>query len=77
MILNVMVRLNFTKAFLPLIEPLLDDILADDNDRVLNGDIGVQAAREQFERRAVQCVKYLSALRVNNCYSREHHHPWI
>lgn len=60
-------QLEFYKTFLPLIDPSLslDDILADDNDGVLKGNL-LEFKLRVNDLNAVlfQCVKYLSALRV-------------
>lgn len=57
----------FYQTFLPLINPSLslDDILADDNDGVLNGNL-LEFKLRVNDLNAVlfQCVKYLSALRI-------------
>ncbi len=60
-------QIEFYRAFLPLINPelSLDDILADDNDGVLNGNL-LEFKLRVNDLNAVlfQCVKYLSALRI-------------
>lgn len=60
-------QLDFYNAFLPLINPALslDDILADDNDGILNGNL-LEFKLRVSDLNAVlfQCVKYLSALRI-------------
>lgn len=60
-------QIDFYNAFLPLINPALslDDILADDNDGVLNGNL-LEFKLRVSDLNAVlfQCVKYLSALRI-------------
>lgn len=60
-------QIDFYNAFLPLINPTLnlDDILADDNDGVLNGNL-LEFKLRVNDLNAVlfQCVKYLSALRI-------------
>ena len=60
-------QIDFFKTFLPLIAPnlSLDDILADDNDGVLNGNL-LEFKLRVNDLNAVlfQCVKYLSALRI-------------
>ena len=60
-------QIDFYRTFLPLINPNLsiDDILADDNDGVLNGNL-LEFKLHINDLNAVlfQCVKYLSALRV-------------
>lgn len=60
-------QLAFYETFLPLIDPslTLDDILADDNDGVLNGNL-LEFKLRVSDLNAVlfQCIKYLSALRV-------------
>ncbi|MBC5787088.1 hypothetical protein [Clostridium facile] len=60
-------QLDFFKTFLPLINPnlSLDDILADDNDGVLNGNL-LEFKLRVNDLNAVlfQCVKYMSALRI-------------
>lgn len=60
-------QIEFYKTFLPLIDPnlTLDDILADDNDGVLNGNL-LEFKLRVNDLNAVlfQCVKYLSALRI-------------
>lgn len=60
-------QLDFYNAFLPLINPALslEDILSDDNDGVLNGNL-LEFKLRVNDLNAVlfQCVKYLSALRI-------------
>lgn len=60
-------QIEFYRTFLPLIDPSLDleDILADDNDGVLNGNL-IEFKLRVNDLNAVlfQCVKYLSALRI-------------
>lgn len=60
-------QIAFYQTFLPLINPNLnlDDILADDNDGVLNGNL-LEFKLRVNDLNAVlfQCVKYLSALRI-------------
>lgn len=60
-------QIEFYRTFLPLIDPslTLDDILADDNDGVLNGNL-LEFKLRVNDLNAVlfQCVKYLSALRI-------------
>lgn len=60
-------QFDFYNAFLPLTNPALslDDILADDNDGVLNGNL-LEFKLRVNDLNAVlfQCVKYLSALRI-------------
>ncbi len=60
-------QLSFYETFLPRIAPelSLDDILADDNDGVLNGNL-LEFKLRISDLNAVlfQCVKYLSALRI-------------
>lgn len=60
-------QIEFYKTVLPLIDPslTLDDILADDNDGVLNGNL-LEFKLRVNDLNAVlfQCVKYLSALRI-------------
>ena len=60
-------QIEFYRTFLPLIDPglKLDDILADDNDGVLNGNL-LEFKLRVNDLNAVlfQCVKYLSALRI-------------
>lgn len=60
-------QIEFYKAFLPRVNPslTLDDILADDNDGVLNGNL-LEFKLRVNDLNAVlfQCVKYLSALRI-------------
>lgn len=60
-------QLDFYKTFLPLINPSLslDDILADDNDGVLNGNL-LEFKLRLNDLNAVlfQSIKYLSALRI-------------
>lgn len=60
-------QIAFYQTFLPLIDPSLslDDILADDNDGVLNGNL-LEFKLRVSDLNAVlfQCIKYLSALRV-------------
>ena len=60
-------QIEFYKIFLPLINPSLslDDILADDNDGVLNGNLLEFKLRvNDLNATLFQCIKYLSALRV-------------
>ncbi|MCR4615040.1 MAG: hypothetical protein K5756_02695 [Clostridiales bacterium] len=60
-------QVEFYKTFLPLIDPSLnlDNILADDNDGVLNGNLLEFKLRiNDLNAVLFQCVKYLSALRV-------------
>lgn len=60
-------QIEFYKTFLPLINPSLslDDILADDNDGVLNGNLLEFKLRvNDLNATLFQCIKYLSALRV-------------
>lgn len=60
-------QLDFYNAFLPRVNPALsvDDILADNNDGVLNGNL-LEFKLHVTDLNAVlfQCIKYLSALRV-------------
>ena len=60
-------QIEFYKTFLPLIDPnlTLDDILADDNDGVLNGNL-LEFKLRVNDLNAVlfQCVKYLSSLSI-------------
>ena len=60
-------QIEFYKTFLPRIDSslTLDDILADDNDGVLNGNL-LEFKLRVNDLNAVlfQCVKYLSALRI-------------
>lgn len=60
-------QIDFFQTFLPLIDPnlSLEDILADDNDGVLNGNL-LEFKLRVNDLNAVlfQCVKYLSALRI-------------
>lgn len=60
-------QLDFYKVFLPRVNPDLDieDILADNNDGVLNGNL-LEFKLHVTDLSAVlfQCIKYLSALRV-------------
>lgn len=60
-------QIEFYKTFLPVIDPSLDfeDILSDDNDGVLNGNL-LEFKLRISDLNAVlfQCVKYLSALRI-------------
>lgn len=60
-------QLDFYKAFLPRVNPDLgiDEILADNNDGVLNGNL-LEFKLHITDLNAVlfQCIKYLSALRV-------------
>ena len=60
-------QIAFYETFLPLIDPSLslEDILADDNDGVLKGNL-LEFKLRVSDLNAVlfQCVKYLSALRV-------------
>ena len=61
-------QLEFYKTFLPHVSPELnlEDILADNNDGVLNGNL-LEFKLRVNDLNAVlfQCVKYLSALRIN------------
>ena len=60
-------QIAFYEAFLPLIDPniAVDDILADDNDGVLNGNLLEFKLRvSNLNAVLFQCVKYLSALRI-------------
>ena len=60
-------QVEFYQTFLPLIDPSLnlDDILADDNDGVLNGNLLEFKLRvKDLNAVLFQCIKYLSALRV-------------
>lgn len=60
-------QIEFYRTFLPLVDPSLslDDILADDNDGVLNGNLLEFKLRvSDLNATLFQCVKYLSALRV-------------
>ena len=60
-------QIQFYKTFLPLINSdlTLNDILADDNDGVLNGNL-LEFKLRISDLNAVlfQCIKYLSALRI-------------
>ena len=60
-------QLDFYKVFLPRVNPALDieDILADNNDGVLNGNL-LEFKLHVIDLNAVlfQCIKYLSVLRV-------------
>ena len=60
-------QIEFYQTFLPLIDPSLslEDILSDDNDGVLNGNL-LEFKLRVSDLNAVlfQCVKYLSALRI-------------
>ena len=60
-------QLDFYKVFLPRVNPSLDidEILADNNDGVLNGNL-LEFKLHVTDLNAVlfQCIKYLSALRV-------------
>lgn len=60
-------QLDFYQTFIPLVDPELsiDDILADDNDGVLNGNL-LEFKLRVSDLNAVlfQCVKYLSARRI-------------
>lgn len=60
-------QLEFYKTFLPVVNPdlSLDDILADDNDGVLNGNL-IEFKLRINDLNAVlfQSIKYLSALRI-------------
>lgn len=60
-------QLEFYRSFLPMIDPSLgiDDILSDDNDGVLNGNLLEFKLRiNDLNSVLFQCIKYLSALRV-------------
>ena len=60
-------QIDFYQTFLPLIDPSLslEDILADDNDGVLNGNLLEFKLRfNDLNAVLFQCVKYLSARRV-------------
>ena len=60
-------QVEFYETFLPLVNPSLslDDILADDNDGVLNGNL-LEFKRHVTDLNAhlLQCIKYLSARRI-------------
>lgn len=60
-------QIEFYKTFLPRINPLLniEDILSDNNDGVLNGNL-LEFKLHVIDLNAVlfQCIKYLSALRI-------------
>ena len=60
-------QIEFYRTFLPRVDPSLDidDILADDNDGVLNGNL-LEFKQHVTDLNAVlfQCVKYLSARRL-------------
>ncbi|SFX98821.1 hypothetical protein [Ruminococcus sp. XPD3002] len=60
-------QLDFYKVFLPRVDSSIDidDILADNNDGVLNGNL-LEFKLHVTDLNAVlfQCIKYLSALRV-------------
>ena len=60
-------QLDFYSAFLPMIDPALqmEDVLADDNDGVLNGNLLEFKLRiSDLNATLFQCIKYLSALRI-------------
>lgn len=60
-------QLDFYSRFLPLIDPNLkiEDVLADNNDGVLNGNLLEFKLRVNDLNAVVfQCIKYLSALRI-------------
>ena len=60
-------QIEFYQTFLPSINPYLslDEILADDNDGVLNGNLLEFKLRiNDLNAVLFQCIKYLSALRV-------------
>ena len=60
-------QLDFYSAFLPMIDPTLqmEDVLADDNDGVLNGNLLEFKLRiSDLNATLFQCIKYLSALRI-------------
>ena len=60
-------QLDFYSTFLPMIDPALqmEDLLADDNDGVLNGNLLEFKLRiSDLNTTLFQCIKYLSALRV-------------
>lgn len=60
-------QISFYERFLPRVDPslTLDDILADDNDGVLNGNLLEFKLRVSDLNAALfQCIKYLSALRI-------------
>lgn len=60
-------QIEFYQTFLPLIDPSLslDDILADDNDGVLKGNLLEFKLRvNDLNTVLFQCIKYLSALRI-------------
>lgn len=60
-------QIEFYQTFLPLIDPnlTLDEILADDNDGVLNGNLLEFKLRvSDLNTVLFQCIKYLSALRI-------------
>ena len=60
-------QIDFFNTFLPRVNPNLtiDDILADSNDGVLNGNL-LEFKLHVADLNAVlfQCIKYLSALRI-------------
>ncbi len=60
-------QIEFYNTFLPMVDPTLslDNILADDNDGVLNGNL-LEFKLRVNDLNAVlfQCIKYLSALRI-------------
>lgn len=60
-------QIDFYQTFLPLVDPrlTLEDILADDNDGVLNGNILEFKLRiSDLNAALFQCIKYLSGRRV-------------
>ena len=60
-------QFDFYKRFLPRVNPLinLDEIIADDNDGVLNGNLlEFKLNVTDINAALFQCIKYLSALRI-------------
>ena len=60
-------QIEFYNSFLPLVDPslTLENILADDNDGVLNGNLLEFKLRvNDLNSVLYQCIKYLSALRI-------------
>ena len=60
-------QIEFYKTFLPVVDPslALDDILADDNDGVLNGNLLEFKLRiNDLNAALFQGIKYLSARRI-------------
>ena len=60
-------QVDFYSRFIPLVDPALslEDILSDNNDGVLNGNLLEFKLRvSDLNTHLFQCVKYLSSLRI-------------